>query len=129
MKKRLILKTLLFPIVANAADYMPYPEAKITSEQWESYHQVVKKDFANSERIYPDHNLATYSDDKTRISFAFTMKGHLAHPSWVTRQVVESNGTIDMQQIGYFAGDEKAFAVLFQQYAKLTEQTRKQFQK
>ncbi|MGY0646311.1 MAG: hypothetical protein ACW7DN_17220 [Paraglaciecola chathamensis] len=129
MKKLLLLKILLFSIVANAADYMPYPEAKITLEQWNTYYLEVKTSFANSEKVYPDHNLATYSDDKTRMSFAFTTKGHPAHPSWITRQIVESNGSIDMQQIGYFAGEEKAFAVLFQQYAKLTEQTRKQFQK
>ena len=61
------------------------------------------------------------------MSFAFTTEGHPAHPSWITRQVVESEGTIDMQQIGYFAGEEEAFSVLFGQYAQLTEQTRRQF--
>lgn len=128
-KKILCLKFLFFSLCVSAADYMPYSEAKISIEQWQSYYQEVKETFANSEQFYPDHNLVTYSDDKTSMSFAFTMEGHSAHPSWITRQIVESNGTIDIQQVGYFAGEEKAFAALFQQYAQLTEQTRKKFQK
>ena len=107
---------------------MPFPKEEITIEEWEAYYQEVKEDFGGTEQAYPERNLVTYSDDQTRMNFAFTMEGHPAHPSWITRQIVQENKTINMQQIGYFAGNEKAFAILFQQYARLTEQVKKRFQ-
>ena len=64
---------------------------------------------------------------RSGLSYAFTKAGHPAHPAWVTRQVVEANGTIDMVQIGYFAGKEESFAVLFQQYQQLNNQIREKF--
>ena len=55
------------------------------------------------------------------MNYAFTTKGHPAHPAWITRQVVESEDTVDIKQIGYFAGDEEPFAKLFQQYLELND--------
>ena len=116
-------------IVVHAAEYMPYPEAKITEEQWQSYADEVSREFHASERMYPDQHLKTYSDDVSRMSFAFTLPGHPAHPAWITRQVVEENGSIDLRQIGYFAGEEEPFAELFSQYQELTQRTRQQFRR
>lgn len=115
--------------VTYAAEYMPYPEAKVTKEQWQSYAEEVSREFQASERRYPDQRLTTYSDDASRMSFAFTMPGHPAHPAWITRQVVEANGSIDLRQIGYFAGEEESFAELSRQYQELTQRTRQQFQR
>ncbi|OUR65747.1 hypothetical protein A9Q79_01785 [Methylophaga sp. 42_25_T18] len=126
MYRTSIFVALLFPLFSFAAEYMPYPKAEISKEQWQTYFDEVKLDFANTERAYSEHNLVTYSDDSTRMNFAFTMEGHPAHPSWITRRVIQSDQSVDMQQIGFFAGDEQAFATLFQQYAHLTEQTKKQ---
>jgi len=127
MTRTLILLALLSPIFTYAAEYMPFPKAKISIEQWDEYFQEIKTDYANSEQFHSKYNLVTYNDVQTKMSFAFTTKGHPAHPSWVTRQVVEKNQRVSMQQIGYFAGDEKAFAILFKQYATLSEQIKKEF--
>ena len=53
------------------------------------------------------------------MNFAFTLPGHSAHPAWITRQLIESGGTLDMTQIGYYAGNEEPFAELFRQYQQL----------
>ena len=127
MTKILILLALLLPTFAYAAEYMPFPKANITPEQWDTYYQEIKADYGNSEQLHSKYNLVTFNDPQTRMNFAFTTKGHPAHPSWITRQVVEKDNRVSMQQVGYFAGDEKAFAILFKQYAKLAEQVKKEF--
>ena len=127
MKKLLVLPLLLLSLIAYSAEYMPFPEAEISEEEWNMYYEEIKTKFGDTERTYPEQNLVTFSDSSTYMNFAFTTKGHPAHPSWITRQVVQENQNINMQQIGYFAGSEEAFAILFQQYAKLTEQTNQKF--
>ncbi|MEH6544367.1 MAG: hypothetical protein V7721_10520 [Porticoccaceae bacterium] len=127
MKRIIIALYLVLSMPALATEFKPYPLAQITEREWKDYYEKVSEAFPNSVQDHPQQNLIVYRNDKERLSYAFTKVGHPAHPAWVTRQVVEANGTIDMVQIGYFAGKEEPFAVLFQQYQKLNDQMRAKF--
>lgn len=81
-----------------------------------------------SQREFPAEHLAVYEDRDAGLFWAFTTPGHAAHPAWVTRRVVEQAGEVSTSQIGYFAGDEPAFAKLFNAYLALTEKTVKNLQ-
>ncbi len=129
--RRILLFALLIATNGVAAlDYKPYPEAKITVDEFESYRQEVLTNFRDTEERYETQNLVTYSDFDNRMHFAFTLPGHEAHPAWITRRVTEKGGAVYISQIGYFAGSEKAFAKLFAAYqeleAKIREQLRNQ---
>jgi len=129
MKIITFLIFFLFTSIVYSVDVVPYETEKITIEQWNEYHDLVSKELAITGRAYESHKLEVFSDDQVRASIAFTMPGHKAHPSWVTRHVESKDGSIYMKVIGYFAGDEKAFKILFGQYQEMANQTRKQFQR
>lgn len=129
MKKIIFLLLVISAGLALATEVKPYPQANITVEQWNKYHALVSKNLASSRRAYDSHKLEVFSDDSVRASIAFTMPGHEAHPCWVTRHVKEENGTVSVSVIGYFAGNERAFKTLFNQYEAMAEQTRIQFRK
>jgi hypothetical protein len=97
----------------SAQDYQPYPDARITEAQWQSYFQQVKEKFGSSE-VHPSANLVEFHSSDTL--YVFTEPGHAAHPAWVTQQIVKVDGGLGMRQVGYFAGEEAAFAMLFQAY-------------
>jgi len=118
----------LFVFPALAQEYMPFPEARITETQWKAYFEEVKKTHGNSKRGFPAEHLVVYEDRKARMFWAFTTPGHPAHPAWITRRVVEQSGKVNTNQIGYFAGQEQAFAKLFNEYLALTESTVKNLQ-
>ena len=128
------IKFIIFLAVCNsstafALELMPYPEADITEAQWTTYNQSVKNNYGETEKISHEQKLVTYSDNINRISFAFTLPGHPAHPAWIARQVVQNDEGISMDQIGYFAGEEAPFARLFGQYKQLNKQIEEQFKK
>ena len=129
MLRGVVLGLTLSVHSAYALDFKPYPAADITKTQWQAYHASVKQHFGASRQDHLHERLTTYSHESTRMNFAFTMPGHRAHPAWITRQLVESGGTVDMAQIGYFAGDEEPFAELFRQYQQLNEQIMSRFEK
>lgn len=108
---------------ASAQEYMPFPRAHITEDQWNTYFAEVKKMHGASRRDFPAEHLAVYEDRNAGMFWAFTTPGHAAHPAWVTRRVTEQGGELSTSQIGYFAGDEAAFAKLFNAYLALTEKT------
>jgi len=124
MKKTIAVLLVLFSVGVSSTEFKPYALAEITTEQWASYFEKVSQAFPKTVQDHPEQHLIVYFNNKERLSYAFTKEGHPAHPAWVTRQVVEAEGTIDMVQIGYFAGKEKPFAALFRQYQHLTEQTK-----
>jgi hypothetical protein len=124
MKKTIAVLLMFFSMGALGTEFKPYTLAEITTEQWTSYFEKVSQAFPKTAQDHPEQHLIVYFNNKDRLSYAFTKEGHPAHPAWVTRQVVESEETIDMVQIGYFAGKEEPFAVLFQQYQQLTEQNK-----
>ena len=124
MKKSIVALLIFFSVGVFATEFKPFPSAEITTEQWSTYFEKVRKAFTSTAQDHPAQNLIVYFNNKEGLSYAFTKVGHPAHPAWVTRQVVESEETIDMIQIGYFAGKEAPFAVLFRQYQDLTERTK-----
>ena len=129
MKRISLLVLMAVATTAWAIEYQPYPTANISVQQWNEYYAQVKQQFAATERVHEQQRLVTYSDESTNMSFAFTMPGHAAHPAWITRHVRESNGSVDLSQIGYFAGEEEPFSVLFQQYEQMNERIRAQFRR
>jgi len=108
------------PVFADETpSFMPYPEARIETNQWSLYHDFVYKSFSKSLRKFPDEHLETLNSPDMIMHFAFTTPGHPAHPAWITRKSIDG----EVKQIGYFAGDEAPFAILFQAYLDLTERT------
>lgn len=113
--------TLMSAHPALAQDYQPYPSPRITVDQWQRYLGIVRKNHEASAEIYKDQHLVGFTDQATRTFYIFTTKGHAAHPAWITRQLVETEGKIHVRQIGYFAGDEKSFAALFDEFLHRNE--------
>ena len=116
---------LLLTGPAGAQEFQPYPEPKITPEQWLKYADEVRQLHGFTADIVREDNVIIFSDERTRTFWVFTTKDNPAHPAWITRQLVEENGQVRVRQIGYYAGSEPAFAKLFKAYqdrnAKLME--------
>lgn len=107
---------------ASAQEFQPYPQPKITTEQFARYAEQVLQALGYSTEVLKDQQLVAFSDQRTRTFYVFTTKDHPAHPAWITRQMVEEDGQVRVKQIGYFAGDEEAFAKLFREYQDRNEQ-------
>jgi hypothetical protein len=107
---------------AASQEFQPYPSPRITVEQWQRYLAVVRRNHEASVEVYKDQRLVGFTDQATRTFYIFTTKGHPAHPAWITRQVVETGGKVQVRQIGFFAGEEVPFAVLFDEYRQRNEQ-------
>ncbi|MGH8242228.1 MAG: hypothetical protein ACRETY_02640 [Steroidobacteraceae bacterium] len=130
------MKTCRFPILATvilaclpatlatAQEFQPYPSPKVTVEQWSRYLDTVRARLESTAEIYEDKNLVAFSDQATRTFYIFTTKRHPAHPAWITRQMVEQDGQVNVRQIGYFAGAQEPFDALFGEYLKRNEELR-----
>lgn len=129
MKRKIFLTLLLifYTSFVYSLEYMPYPTADISEEQWSEYYEKMKALFGQTEVKHDTQGLATYSDPESRTQYAFTLPNHPAHPAWITRQVVKNGEGISMQQVGYFAGNEEEFAKLFKDYQLLNEEIQKKF--
>jgi len=128
MKITLLIIITFFISSVQAYEISPFPVAEITKEQWLAYYEEVSSEEGIEKREYPEEELIIFVDPVKKASIAFTMKKHKAHPSWVTRYVSETGGTISINQIGYFAGKEKHFAKLFQAYAAMVKETQNKFE-
>ena len=113
MKNTVIFILLAFSGLVFAIEVEPYESQKISDEEWNKYHDSISSQLSETRRAYDSHKLEVFSDDQARASIAFTMPGHEAHPSWVTRHVVVEDGALFMKVVGYFAGNEKAFKAPF----------------
>jgi hypothetical protein len=120
---------LLVSSPAAAQSYKPFPEARVTDVQWQAYYEEVSTKLGASRKEEPGQGLVVFSNRETGTFYAFTLPGNPAHPAWVTRQVFEAGGSINIQQIGYFAGDEAAFAKLFRAYQQLNDKIRQEMDK
>jgi hypothetical protein len=107
---------------ALAQEFQPYPAPRITTEQYARYAEQVRQAWESTADIQKGENVIVFSDLGTRTFWVFTTKNHPAHPAWVTRQMVEEDGQVRVRQIGFFAGDEEAFAKLFREYQERNEQ-------
>jgi hypothetical protein len=113
---------LLLAGPAVAQEFQPYPEPRITAEQYARYADQVLQTHGYSTEILKDQKLIAFSDQRTRTFYVFTAKDHPAHPAWITRQLVEENGQVRVRQIGYYAGNEEAFAILFREFQNRNKQ-------
>lgn len=117
----LILLTLISGSLF-AAEYQPYPEAKISQEQWQDYYDIVESEIGATRDELAEAKLVLFHDEGNSLFYAFTLPDHPAYPAWITRKLVERNGEISIEQVGYFAGDEKPFAALFDDYLALVDE-------
>lgn len=60
--------------------------------------------------------------------YAFTLPGHTAHPSWIVRRIINQEGELQIQQVGYYVNDEAPFVELFDAYLKLNDKIKPQLQ-
>ncbi len=121
MVRFIALALAMSALPAVAQEYQPYPSPRITPEQWAAYGDAVQRHHRGTAEIYKDKRLVGFSDQGTRTFWVFTMKGHPAHPAWITRQLFEEGGQVHVRQIGYFAGSEEEFAKLFREYLERNE--------
>ena len=121
----LSLVAILAVAPALAQEFQPYPQPKVTPEEFAAYAEQVRQNHGFTADIIREDNVIVFSDERTRTFWVFTTKDNPAHPAWITRQMVEENGQVRVRQIGYYAGSEPAFAKLFRAYqdrnAKLVE--------
>jgi hypothetical protein len=115
------LAASLLAFNAMAIEFKPHPTARINESQWTSYFEQVRAAHGNSAQTFADLNLIVFHDDVTVTSYAFTQPGHPAHPAWVTRRIVKAGDQLNVNQIGYFAGQEAPFAQLYRQYEQLNQ--------
>lgn len=128
MKIILLIIVSFVTFSAHAYEIEPFPVANISEEQWLTYYDEVNSEKGIEKREYKNEKLIIFSDSEKQATIVFTLENHDAHPSWVTRYVRELDGTISVNQVGYFAGNEKAFAALFQTYAEMVKGTQKKFE-
>jgi hypothetical protein len=112
-----------------ALEFKPYPVAQITAAQWASYYEQVRSAHGADRQEFPAERLIVFHDKTTATSYAFTQPGHAAHPAWITRKIVQKGTDIFVDQIGYFAGSEPPFAVLYQQYQAVNQRMIEQLKK
>ena len=124
MRATLLLTRLsvlaLLPAGPSAAqEFQPYPQPKVTPEQYAAYADQVRQSHGYTADVVKENNVIVFSDERTRTFWVFTTKENPAHPAWITRQMVEENGEVRVRQIGYYAGSEAAFAKMFSTYQEL----------
>ena len=112
---------IVFAHEGNAQEFKPHPTAGITQAQWQKYYSEVKEKHGATAQDFIEQKLLVFTDKATGTSYAFTQPGHAAHPAWVARKPEQRGDGIFIAQIGYFAGSEAPFAILFKQYAALNE--------
>ena len=112
----------LFAVVAAPQDFQPYRTPQITAAQFAAYAEQVRQAYGATAQVVLEEKVIVFSDLRTRTFWVFTTKDHPAHPAWITRQMVEENGQVNVRQIGYFAGSEPEFAKLFRSYQERNTQ-------
>lgn len=129
MKTLALLAALVFAAPAFAQEWQPYPQPKITVDQWKAYLLTVREALEASAEIYKDKGVVVFSNPDTRTFYIFTTKDHPAHPAWITRQLVEEKGQVNVRQIGFYAGNAEAFDKMFREYLQRNEGLMKEVEK
>lgn len=104
----LLVLLLVTSAPVSAADFeWRFPNDKITPEQWAEFRAEVmakpgveRQEFANQ--------LVIISTSE-RCIYVFTQPKHPAYPAVVVRAVVERGQGSEIQRMGHYAGDAKAF--------------------
>lgn len=129
MKTLALLAALVFAAPVFAQEWQPYPQPKITVDQWKAYLLTVREALEASAEIYKDKGVVVFSNPDTRTFYIFTTKDHPAHPAWITRQLVEEKGQVNVRQIGFYAGNAEAFDKMFREYLQRNEGLMKEVEK
>lgn len=129
MKLFTVAVFMLFCFPTVAQEFKPYPRADISKRQWQTYFDEVVAKHGNTAQKQNDEKLVMYADALSNTSYVFTQDGHPAHPAWITRQLQQRAGNVNIGQIGYFAGDEASFAALFRSFSALNEQVSRDMQR
>lgn len=94
----------------------PFESPRVSETQWRIYYFEVESAHRDSMERLDAELLIRFRDRETATIWTFTQLGHPAHPGWVTRRVVTAESQTSVRQVGYFAGDEDAFVILFQKF-------------
>jgi hypothetical protein len=107
--------------LANAQQFRPFAEPRITEAQWQAYYSEVSTKFASSLRDMGAEYLQLFFNDATFVTYTFTKPGHPAHPAWITRLVVAAGDKVTVSQHGFFAGSELEFEKFSDSFKALNE--------
>jgi hypothetical protein len=100
-----------------------FPTSKITTEQWKQYLSEISS-MPGIERRESSRQI-TLTDARTMTIYAFTQEANAAHPGVVVRALVTGPAGTDVRRIGYFAGDQAAFAKWWTEFDALDAQIRR----
>jgi hypothetical protein len=123
IRRRMLVLILLciFATPSFPQEFKPYPHANISKSQWQTYFNEVKEKHGTTVQDIEAENLLVFTDKSSGTIFGFTKSGHPAHPAWIARKPEQRGDSMFIGQIGYFAGDEPAFAKLWKEYLALNE--------
>jgi hypothetical protein len=107
--------------LANAQQFRPFTEPRITEAQWQVYYSEVSTKFAKTLRDMDTENLQLFFNEATFVTYTFTKPGHPAHPAWITRLVVAAGEKVTVSQHGYYAGSEVEFEKFSDSFKALNE--------
>ena len=105
--------------LAAQADDMAwrFPSDRITIEQWQTFRDEVLSKPGATRQEFANQLVITVTSER-RI-YVFTQPGHPAHPAVVVRAVVERGQGSEVQRMGHYAGNQKAFDVWWHQFDAL----------
>lgn len=111
----------------SALEFMPYAAAKVSKEQWQTFYDRARSNLGHTQRTYTEQHMVIFLDSFNGHHYAFTLPGHDAHPSWIVRRIVNHDGILDIQQVGYYVDNEEAFIELFRTYLELNDEIKEKF--
>lgn len=127
-KSIIIVLVSIYSAQVYALEFMPYPVARITNEEWQAFYNKARDNLSHTQRAYRNRYMVVFIDTFNGHHYAFTLPGHAAHPSWIVRRIVNQEGELQIQQVGYYVNEEAPFVELFDAYLKLNEQIKPQLQ-
>jgi hypothetical protein len=107
--------------LADAQQFRPFTEPRITEAQWQVYYSEISTKFAKTLRDMGNENLQLFFNEATFVTYTFTKPGHPAHPAWITRLVVAAGEKVTVSQHGYYAGSEIEFEKFSDSFKALNE--------
>jgi hypothetical protein len=113
---------LLVSAQVGAIEFKPYPGFAISKEQWSVYYEQVVDAAKETRQNMTAQKLEGYFDRDRGIAVIFTRPGHAAHPAWVARRPVLDGKQLQLEMVGYFAGDQAAFKKLFAEHQQQANQ-------
>src|SRR5262245_22416974 len=114
----LVLSLCLLAAGAGADTGRRFPHSQITRGEWQTYLNEIRTTPGIEQLEDARPETVTYFNAAEQSVYCFTTGGP-AHPAVVVTRVFEREGKVRLQNMGYFAGDEDAFASWFQSFTSL----------